>query len=133
MKGNRTLGRIGSEQLMNEETKRRIDSTVRRIVELLVAGEYDAIEALTDGVRLKRGEIEREILEYGRKLTAAPDAAYSLVDTVTINGTSPSQYSIRFRLYTEEEGQSDLEIQATLIDKRDSLLMNVEIDNILVA
>jgi hypothetical protein len=52
---------------------------------------------------------------------------------VPISKTSPPEYSIRFRLYTEEEGRSDLEIQATLIDTEKTSLMKVEFDNVLVA
>ncbi len=118
---------------MNEETKQRLEATVRHVVELLVARNYQAIETLTEGVRLKKHEIEAGVLEYGRRLTPPPTGAYGLVDVVPISNTSPSEYSIRFRLYTEEEGRSDLEIQATLIDTDKTALMKVEFDNLLVA
>ena len=118
---------------MNDETTKRIENTVRHVVELLVAGQYHDIEALTDGVRLKKNEIEAGVLEYGRRLVAPPDGSYKLIDVVPITKTSPPEYSIRFRLYTEEEGRSDLEIQATLIDAKDTSFMKVEFDNILVA
>lgn len=118
---------------MNEETRQRLELTVRNVVELLVARNYQAIEALTEGVRLKSHEIEAGVLEYGRRLTSPPTGAYGLVDVVPISNTSPPEYSVRFRLYTEEEGRSDLEIQATLIDTEKTSSMKVEFDNVLVA
>ena len=50
-----------------------------------------------------------------------------------IRGTSPQEYSVRFRLYTQEEGRSDLELQATFIENSEDELMAVEVDNIIVA
>lgn len=118
---------------MNNETTQQIEDTVRHVVKLLVTGQYHAIETLTNGVRLKKDEIEAGVLEYGRRLTPPPDEAYKVIDVVPIANTSPPEYSIRFRLYTEEEGRSDLEIQATLIYANDAPIMKVEFDNILVA
>ncbi|CAN5911259.1 hypothetical protein BH11VER1_BH11VER1_13690 [soil metagenome] len=118
---------------MTEETRQRLEATVRHVLELLVAREYQAIETLTEGVRLKRCEIEAGVLEYGRRLTPPPNDAYGLVDAVPISNAWPQEYSIRFRLYTEEEGRSDLEIQATLIDIEKEPLMKVEFDNVLAA
>lgn len=118
---------------MNDEMTQRIENTVRHVVELLVAGQYHAVEALTGGMRLKKEEIDAGVFEYGCRSASPPDDAYKLIDIVPIASTSPSEYSIRFRLYTEEEGRSDLEIQATLIDVNDASFMKVELDNILVA
>jgi hypothetical protein len=118
---------------MIEEIRQRIEATVRHVVELLVAREYKSIETLTEGVRLKKDEIEAGVVEYGQRLIVPPNGAYGLVDVLPISNTSPPEYSIRFRLYTEEEGRSDLEIQATLIDIEQRTLMRVEFDNVLVA
>lgn len=118
---------------MTEETRQRIEATVRHVVDLLVAKDYQAIETLTGGLRLRKHEIESGVLEYRRRLITPPTGAYRLVDVVAISNMSPAEYSIRFRLYTEEEGRSDLEIQATLIDSEETALMKVEFDNVLVA
>lgn len=118
---------------MTEETRQRLEATVRHVLDLLVSKDYQAIETLTGGVSIKKNEIEAGVLEYGRRLTTPPTGAYGLVDVVPISNASPSEYSIRFRLYTEEEGRSDLEIQATLIDTEKTSLMKVEFDNVLVA
>ena len=100
---------------------------------MLVNKDYYGLETLTNGIRLKAEHLETAVAEYGRTLTEPPDSAYNDADIVHVDGSSPSQYSIRFRLFTEEEGQSDLELQATLFDETSYEVMRVEIDNVLVA
>lgn len=66
-------------------------------------------------------------------LVMPPTEAFSRADIIPIRATTPATYSIRFRLYTQEEGESDLEVQATFIEKPATELMTVELDDILVA
>ena len=101
---------------------------------MLSRRDYAGVEALSNGVRLKAEHIESGVNDYGRTLTDPPDDAYDNIDVVAVDGRSPAEYSIRFRLFTKEEGQSDLELQATLIDDNEpSEVMRVEVDGILVA
>jgi hypothetical protein len=109
-----------------------IERTLRVIVGLLVAKDYAALERLTRGVRLAAALIEQAVNEYGRTLEMPPADVFAQVDVVPIRG-GLSGYSIRYRLYTREEGLSDLDIQATLFgDDGDDILI-VELDDILVA
>jgi hypothetical protein len=117
---------------MNNNTKMLIETTLRHLVKLLVSQEYIAIENLTHGTRLKATEIESGIQDYGRTLVSPPPNSYSKADVIAITESIPPQYSVRFRLYTQEEGLSDLEIQATFIDAGGDQMV-VELDNILVA
>jgi hypothetical protein len=117
---------------MTEEAKSKIRFTVRHLVELLVARDYQALEKLSNSVRLKAEEIESGVLDYGYTLILPHQEAYDKIDIIPINNSLPSEYSIRFRLFTKEEGESDLEIQATLIESSVQDTMHVEIDNILV-
>jgi len=110
-----------------------IESTLREVVRLLVAGEYLLLEQLSRGTRLTAAEIEAGVSEFGRQLVFPPQDAFSEVDVVPIRNSSPPEYSIRFHLYTAGEGQSDLELQATFIEAPSEEFMRVEIDNILVA
>lgn len=95
--------------------------------------DYAGLAELTDGKRLKAEHIESGVKEYGRTLVKPPEQAYDYVDVVYVEDSSPPQYSIRFALFTCEEGRSDLELQATLIDDGSGATMKVEIDGILVA
>ena len=109
-----------------------IERTLRVVIDLLVRKNYAELEELTMGVRLKASEIESGVAEYGRTIAEAPAEAYSNLDVIPVRGSVPPAYSLRFRLYTTEEGISDLELQATLIDESGEL-MRVEVDAITVA
>lgn len=100
---------------------------------MLVKADYRGVERLSNGIRLSAGEIAGEIEEYGRELIEPPDRAFEEIDVIRIRDTSPAEYSVRFRLFTMEEGESDLEIQLTLIDDSVSqTCMRFEMDGILV-
>lgn len=59
--------------------------------------------------------------------------AQGATDVIPIRGAVPPAYSVRFRLFTLEEGPSDLELQATFIGYPSDEMMRVELDNIIVA
>ena len=118
---------------MSLSAEERIERALLRVVSLLVQEEYIGLERLTRGLRLRADEIESGVKEYGGTLVFPPAGAFSSADVVPIQGTSPQAYSVRFRLYTEEEGRSDLEVQATFTDTLDGDAMTVELDGILVA
>ena len=118
---------------MDTNTRIRIRRTIKRIIEMLVEGDYRGVEAMTNGIRLRADYIESGVVDYGKRLIYPPPEAYDKIDVVNVAGKSPPQYSIRFRLFTEEEGHSDLELQATLLDTNPGADdMRVEVDNILV-
>jgi len=118
---------------MKKEVKNRIQKTLLQVVEALVQRNYMTLENITGGIRLKAEHLEAGVNEYGKVLSYPPYHAYNKLDVIQIQGRTPPSFSVRFRLYTEEEGQSDLELQATLIDDNSaSGLMRVEIDGILV-
>ena len=110
-----------------------IEDTLREIVELLVGGDYAGLERRTNGVRLSAKEMESAIVDYGRTLVFPPADAFLDIDVIPVRSSSPPSYSVRFTLYTHEEGRSDLELQATLGEGTEETRMSVEIDNILVA
>lgn len=110
-----------------------IARTLQRVVELLVRQDYAALERLSSGVRLTAAEIESGIIDYGRSLVMPPPEAFRNADIIPVRGSRPQAYSVRLRLYTQEEGASDLELQATLVEDQGTDLLKVEIDNILVA
>jgi hypothetical protein len=110
-----------------------IERTLREVVRLLVQKDYAYLERLTNAVRLKASEIEAGIAEYGRTIITPPLEAFSNIDVIPIRSSVPPAYSIRFRLYTQEEGRSDLELQATFVEEPVATQMKVEIDNIIVA
>lgn len=112
---------------------RAIDRTLRLVVDLLVQRNYAELERLTHGVRMRASEIEEEVRRYGRTIAYPPAEAFAQVDVVPVRGAVPPAYSVRFRLFTLEEGPSDLEVQATFMEVPEQEVMQVELDNLIVA
>ena len=112
---------------------RSISARVREVVGMLVRGEYLELEELTNAMRLRASDIQAGVEEYGRRLVLPPNSAYDNIDAIAVVGSSPSAYSIRFRLYTEEDGASDLELRLTLVDHGPSGGIQVQLDDLLVA
>ena len=100
--------------------------TLRSVVEMLVAGNFSGVEALSGGIRLSASEIRNAIREYGESLTKPPDTAYDDLDAIEVTGSDPRRWSVRFDLWTEQEGKSDLSLEVTIIDDGPQ----IEIDNL---
>lgn len=107
----------------------RIAATVKQLVEWLVAGDFAAIERYSNGVRLSASLISDAILEYGHKLVMPPPETFENLDVIEIVDASPNRWSVRFDLWTEDEGRSDLSLECTLIDSEENLLL-AEVDNL---
>ena len=107
----------------------KIKNTIFQIISLLVNRRYDEIVKMTKGVRLQAFHIKDAIDEYGKTLAQPPQDAYENLDIIEIENTTPKKWSVRFDLWTEEEGRSDLSIELTLIDATGDF-MEVELDNI---
>ncbi|MFO1495424.1 MAG: hypothetical protein U1F26_12305 [Lysobacterales bacterium] len=109
-------------------TTKRIQEAVRHVVTLLVAGRYDELERESKG-RLSSQVLASAIVEYGRALVSPPADAFADVDVIEISGSSPLRYSVRFDLWTVEEGRSDLSLEFTLVDGYNER-MDFELDNL---
>lgn len=109
-------------------TSREIERTVQRIVSLLVAMDYQAIERLTRGQRLSAQGIREAIEEYGRRLVMPPPEKLQDLDVIEVENVVPRQWSVRVDLWTQEEGRSDLSLELTLMEADEDF--DVEIDNI---
>ncbi len=109
---------------MNADLK----TPVRKIIELLVAKEYEAVANLISQQRLDSTSIRNAITDYGRTLTLPPPSVLDSLDVVQIKGFSPKRWSVWVNLWTVEEGRSDLSVELTLIQSKDDFL--IELDNI---
>jgi len=58
-----------------------------------------------------------------------PESWFQNIDVIEIEGRAPRQWSVRFDLWTAEEGRSDLTLELTLTENNKELY-GVEIDNI---
>ena len=107
----------------------RIAATVKQLVEWLVAGDFASIERYSNGVRLSASMISDAILEYGHKLVMPPPETFENLDVIKIIDAKPNKWSVRFDLWSEDEGRSDLTLECTLIDSEEALLI-AEVDNL---
>jgi hypothetical protein len=94
-------------------TNDRIKSAVIELVGLLAHQRYDDVAKITRSTRLTASEIEGAVRDYGRHLVFPPEEAFEALDVVPISD-SPGSYSVQMRLFTAEEGESDLSLDLTL-------------------
>ena len=87
------------------------------------------LERVSHSVRLTASEMELAVKEYGSVIVMPPSKSFDDLDIIEIEGASPKSWSVRFDLWTEKEGLSDLSLELTLISSEEDLL-KVEIDNI---
>lgn len=107
-----------------------MNETLRIVVALLVDGEYQALDNLTGGERLKAADIERAVRDFGHRLAMPPSDG--LPPTFNVIQTAlPGEYAVDLYLWTEDLGESDLSLELTLRE-RDQGLFAVQIDNIRV-
>ena len=111
---------------MHQDIQKEVSSLIR----LLVDGQYHQVESLTKGVRLPTSQIQNAIKQYGRKLVEPPHDAYKLMDVIEVQTSNVPRWSVTMRLWTEEEGQSDLTVELTLIKNNGAFIM--ELDDIRV-
>lgn len=106
----------------------KIVAATMRVIELLVAGDYQLVANLTKGTRLTTEDIGQAIRRYGRTLVNSPEEQSSMMDVVEIRDSERRRWSIRVPLWTKEEGRSDLTLELTAIEGDD--LIELELDDI---
>ncbi|MBX3321906.1 MAG: hypothetical protein KF757_02835 [Phycisphaeraceae bacterium] len=102
---------------------------VRRIVSLVSARNYAAVEEFTGGQRLSATDIERVVNEYGRTIVDAPPCAFELHPFVHVQNSDPPEWVIDFDLWTQEQGRSDLTLTLRLYEMKDGTV-KTEIDDL---
>ena len=101
---------------------------VRRIVELLVARDYEQIVKITNARRLNAKSLEGAIRGYGRDLIMPPAQAFDRLDVVRVKNATPPRWSVRLNLWTLEEGRSNLSLELTVVQWGDDY--GIEVDDI---
>lgn len=91
-----------------------LETAIRVIIDLLIRGEYEAIDMLTRGRRLSAAALEGAVSSYGRKLAMPPDSWMDIVDIVPIDEGEQAKFFAAVPLWTVEEGRSDLTLELRL-------------------
>ena len=107
----------------------RFVELVRQLISWFVAGDYGAAEHRSHGIRLSSDLMRQAVLTYGGTLIMPPDAAFNEIDAIEVKTATTPTWSVRFDLWTAEEGRSDLSLECTLIDHGTGKI-DVEVDNL---
>lgn len=87
---------------------------VKHVVELLVAGEFDAAAQITGYARHSTENIAEAIRSYGRTLVSPPSYVWQELDVVRVVVAVEPTWSVVCNLWTLEEGRSDLSLVCTV-------------------
>ncbi|GAA0255243.1 hypothetical protein GCM10009527_059020 [Actinomadura nitritigenes] len=106
-------------------------NAVRVVVGLLVRGEYEELETLTEARRLTAAEIAAAVARHGRDLISPPDAAFREVDAVAVPHEPADEHAfhVEFPLWTAQDGLSDLTLGLTVTEVMDGV-WTVELDGV---
>ncbi|SNS57105.1 hypothetical protein SAMN06265355_12112 [Actinomadura mexicana] len=106
-------------------------NAVRVVVGLLVRGDYEELETLTEGRRLSAAEMAGAVTASGRDLISPPDDAFADLEVAGIEQVSGGERAFRVALplWTAQEGLSSLALRLTLTEVMDGV-WTVEVDGI---
>ena len=94
----------------------RLEATVRRVIEMLVACDYVGLERLNQGEPLHASELERAVRDYGARVVMPAVSLTDCIDWIAIDESDPQEWSVDVIVWCEGEGRSDLTLQLTLAD-----------------
>ena len=108
-----------------------LGESARVVVGLLVTEEWELLGRLTEGSRMSVDDIRAVVDGYGRTLVLPPPKVYDELDAIEVRNAPKRTFNIRFPLWTEEEGRSDLELVLTAVDFAEGL-WTIHVDSVLV-
>jgi len=91
-----------------------IETAVRIILGLLARGDYTTIEQVTRGRRFSAKQIERAVIEYGRRLVEPPVTWWEEVTVTPVDAGDEAAFHVAAPVWTLEEGRSDLTLELRL-------------------
>jgi hypothetical protein len=94
----------------------QLKTAVSIAVNLLVRGEYEALDRLTSGRLVSANLLRRAVEEYGKTLVEPPRSAWDEIDAVQAPDLKPATFHVVFPLWTKEEGPSDLTLELRLVE-----------------
>lgn len=106
-------------------------NAVRVVVALLVRGDYEELETLTEGRRLSASGMAAAVTGYGGDLISPPEDAFGDLAVTGVEQVSAEERAFRVELplWTAREGRSRLRLRLTLTEVMDGV-WTVELDGI---
>jgi len=108
----------------DEEIRDKLKEIVSGILKLLSEKNYIELEKQSKGIRLSAADMEEAIKEYDCQLVMPPLDAYELMNVVKIMG-GDSWYVV-MPLWSQDEGESDLSIELTIVKESDNFIFEIE-------
>lgn len=93
-----------------------IEGAVRAVVDLLVAGDYVAIERSDEGGLVSAEEIGTAVAEYGRTLATPEEGWFDAVALTRAVDSSRPRFHADVPLWTVEDGRSDLTLELQITE-----------------
>ncbi|GAA2164331.1 DUF7668 domain-containing protein [Actinomadura napierensis] len=93
-------------------------NAVRVVVGLLVRGEYEELETLTEARRFTAAQIAAAVERHGRDLISPPEAAFREVEAAPAvqEPSDERAFRVDFPLWTAQDGRSDLTLGLTVAE-----------------
>lgn len=85
-----------------------VRTNTRLLVLMLLRGDYDGLEIVTEGRCMSRDEIAQAVQLTEDRLVRPPDRAFRQMPVVEIPNCPVPTFSAVFPLWTQREGRSDL-------------------------
>jgi len=112
-------------------------ATVRHVFSLLMQGEYDKLEDLTNSIRLSASELREEVESNGQVLAMPPDSFFERVYdpddnhfvVTEIDNSLPTQWHVTVDLWTDEDEFADISLEMITTDNGKEVY-DVEIDSL---
>lgn len=98
-------------------------NAVQVVVALLVRGDYEELETLTEGRRFSAAEMAGVIARSGRDLISPPGEAYRDLDAAELDPGPAGEraFEVEFPLWTAREGRSGLRARLVLTEVMDGV------------
>lgn len=94
-----------------------VRAAVSMIVNLLVRREYEVVERITGGVRLRADDLETVVSRYRLTLVEPGDGWWETVDVTPVDASDKVSFHVAAPLWSEEEGgRSDLTLELLLTE-----------------
>ena len=87
---------------------------IRRVVALLAERRYEDVAQLCGGSRVDARQLKAAVAAYGRTIVPLPQEGMLLINSVPVQNSRPSAWSVVVPLFTHEEGRSDLSLELTV-------------------
>jgi hypothetical protein len=101
----------------DEIRARAVQVNTSLVVNLLVAGEYQALENMTQGMFLSAEDMRAVVEAHGHQLIRPLDSAYDDLEPKFVGGADQPTFDVAFYLWSADEGRSRLRLDLRFVER----------------